>query len=111
MLDISFPNEATTIGSTPYYVVRFADPAVQQKLAALFLWKKQLQQLHALSDPGVARVKLQWWHQQIALPLATPSNHPLAASLSTLLHESTQAAEAFKLVYEETDRHLHRQTY
>ena len=67
--------------------------------------------LHALSDPGVARIKLQWWLEQISLPLTTPSNHPLAKQLSTLYHGSDVAAEAFNSIASETDRHLHRMPY
>lgn len=111
MLDISFPNEATPIGSTVYYVARFSKTQFQDELAALFLWKKELYRLYTLSDPGVARIKLQWWLQQISQPLDNPHEHPLVNKLGALYHSSNSASSAFRKITAETDRQLHRQPY
>jgi phytoene synthase len=111
MISISFPNEATALGSTAYYVCRFSNQQFQDNLAALFFWKHELNRLYTLSDPGIARIKLQWWLQQIGLPPDTSSAHPLAKKLGQIYHASQTAAVAFEAVHAEIDRHLHRQPY
>ncbi|MEW8014758.1 MAG: squalene/phytoene synthase family protein [Candidatus Sedimenticola endophacoides] len=79
-----FPNEHTPIGSTRYYVARFA-PAEERDAQALLL------ALHAslmalpreCTDPGVARTKLAWWREQL-LEAGDRASHPLARSLAGL---------------------------
>ena len=107
----SFPNSATELGSTAYYVVRFSSFEIRNDLAALFLWKQELVNLYALTDPGVARMKLQWWLEQIMLPAEQPSEHALARVIATLIQQFPDVTESIKLMVNETDRHLHRQPY
>lgn len=111
MIETKFPNRATPTGSTPYYVIRFSPADQQDKLAALFLFKEEMEKLYIVSDPGVARIKLQWWLEQISLPADSPSEHQLANALSFIYHHSETAREAFKSYLAEIDRHLHRQAY
>jgi len=107
----SFPNTATPLGSTAYYVIRFSPAEIRDNLAVLFLWKQELMDLYALSDPGVARMKLQWWLEQILLPAENPSEHPLARELSQFIQRDATLSAAIGAMVSETDRHLHRQTY
>lgn len=107
----AFPNVATPLGSTAYYVTRFSPSKTRDGLASIFLWKQELVNLYALTDPGVARMKLQWWQEQVFLPAETPSEHELARTLSHWIHQDAAAAEAVKMMILETDRHLHRQDY
>ncbi|NNJ91027.1 MAG: squalene/phytoene synthase family protein [Gammaproteobacteria bacterium] len=111
MQAITFPNAATTLGSSAYYVSRFSPVDIRDNLAVLFLWKQELLELYALSDPGVARMKLQWWQEQIFLPVDNPSAHALAHNLFQLIQQDTTLSESVKTMIKETDRHLHRQPY
>lgn len=111
MQSIPFPNAATPVGSTPYYVIRFSPAEIRDNLALLFLWKQELMELYALSDPGVARMKLQWWQEQLLLPGDQLSQHPLARSLAQLVKQNETLTESIEMMVNETDRHLHRQTY
>lgn len=111
MQDTAFPNLATPLGSTAYYVVRFSPAESRDQLAALFLWKQELVNLYALTDPGVARMKLQWWQEQILLPARQPSSHTLALAIARLIQQDKSLGEAIRLMVQETDRHLHRQHY
>ena len=57
-----FPNSATQPGSAAYYVVRFSHPEQQPALARWFVWFDHIDRIAAkASDPGVARLKLDWW--------------------------------------------------
>ena len=111
MIETKFPNHATPTGSTAYYVIRFSQADQQDNLAALFLFKEEMEKLYVVSDPGVARIKLQWWLEQISLPPESSSEHPLANVLGFIYHRSDTAQQAFKTYVAEIDRHLHRQAY
>jgi len=111
MQAISFPNAATPLGSSAYYVTRFSPVEIRDHLALLFLWKQELMDLYALSDPGVARMKLQWWQEQIFLPVDNSSEHALASGLAQLMQQHDTLSESIVNMVNETDRHLHRQAY
>lgn len=102
-----FPNEATSAGSTAYYVCLLSPKTIRDDLAALYLFRHELEKLYAISDPGVARMKLQWWHQQIQLPVDQPSVHPLARQLSLYYHQNTNT-RLFDHLISAFDNRLHR---
>jgi phytoene synthase len=111
MQHTGFPNIATPPGSTAYYVARFSKPQWRDNLACIFLWKHELTKLYAMSDPGVARIKLQWWIEQINLPIETPSSHDLARQLTTLCAQHDSLMDAIHSIGSVTDQHLHRRGY
>lgn len=77
MADWAFPNPATPIGSALYYVVRFAAPARRDRLAALFaLHHKWQAQNRTLNDPGVARLQLAWWQDEVSRLGQHQAKHP-----------------------------------
>jgi phytoene synthase len=79
----SFPNRATPPGSSAYYSIRVA-PAVQRDaLAALFGWRERVRAvLDEVSDPGVARLKLDWWRAEIERTLGGSPRHPVSRALA-----------------------------
>lgn len=89
-------------GSAPYYVVRFAPAAQRELLCASFALDAELARSVARSaDPGVTRLKLDWWRRELAA--ATASAHPLVRGLAPLaatdtglqaMHAMLDAAEA-----------------
>ncbi|MGD2117300.1 MAG: squalene/phytoene synthase family protein [Chromatiales bacterium] len=103
---VRFPNEATPLGSSAYYVVRFSRPDIQDTLATLFAWKQQLEQLKSINDPGVARLKLQWWREQLDNP--TPVEHPLLRALQQIATQHSQCLPLCRQMADATDRLLRR---
>ena len=90
-----FPNRATPLGSSAYYSVRFAPQELRNDLAALLAWRHQVRAvLDEVSDPGVARLKLQWWRDELARTFAGEPRHPLSKALRPVLerHGLPQAA-------------------
>jgi phytoene synthase len=74
-----YPNRATPPGSSLYYAVRFAPRALRDLLAALAGWRQQVHAvLDEVSDPGVARLKLDWWREEIRRTLDGAPRHPLS---------------------------------
>jgi len=70
-------------GSSTYYGLRFADPAVRNGLAALYAVGRQVARIpRECSDPGVARVKLAWWEEELDRLCAGTPRHPLTRALT-----------------------------
>lgn len=74
-----FPNRATPLGTSAYYSLRFAPAALRRDLAALFAWRHEVRRiLDEVTDPGVARIKLDWWREEIQRTLDGAPRHPLS---------------------------------
>lgn len=108
MQDYNFPNQATPAGASVYYCIRFSPKKHRDQLASIFLYKQTLRDLYSLSDPGVARIKLQWWHEQINEKKG-PSGHPFGRQLAGIYKNSEIAYQAFDQINKTTDQLLHRQ--
>ena len=79
-----FPNAATPLGSGNYYAVRFS-PQPQRDLNAMLLaWYDTIAGIALTpTDPGVARLKLDWWRSEITATLDEQKpRHPLMIGLS-----------------------------
>ncbi|KAA6187708.1 hypothetical protein F2Q65_00230 [Thiohalocapsa marina] len=77
-----FPNPATPPGSADYYSIRFSAAGRRDALAALFALRRELRHiLVQVSDPGVARRKLDWWRDEIGRGLEGRAQHPLCRPL------------------------------
>jgi phytoene synthase len=77
-----YPNRATPPGSSLYYAVRFAPAELRDTLAALAGWRHEVRAiLDEVSDPGVARLKLDWWRDEIRRTLDGAPRHPLSQVL------------------------------
>lgn len=82
----SFPNAATPEGSAPYYCVRFSPPAARDTLAAAFAWRAELEHIvRKANDPGAARLKLDWWRDELRGVRQGRLHHPLSRALPPLL--------------------------
>ncbi len=108
-----FPNQATSPGSSLYYAVRFAPRALRDLLAALSGWRHQVQAiLDDVSDPGVARLKLDWWRNEIRHTLGGAPGHPLSRLLAAELARQQQPPElpasAFLGIADRVDQELRR---
>lgn len=78
-----FPNRATPPGSSAYYSVRLAAAPHRDALAALFAWRAELRAiLDQVSDPGVARIKLDWWRSELERLLVGEPRHPISEVLA-----------------------------
>lgn len=77
-----FPNRATPVGSANYYAVRFSPEEERERNALLIAWYELIQQIaDRPHDPGVARLKLDWWRGETAALGAGKARHPLAIAL------------------------------
>ncbi|MGD9355846.1 MAG: squalene/phytoene synthase family protein, partial [Chromatiales bacterium] len=80
--EFRFPNIATPEGSSAYYLVRFTPVELRERQAVLFAWRRELQRLLDSSDPGVARLKLDYWRNELRPDQLGKSRHPLAQMIA-----------------------------
>ena len=77
-----FPNRATPPGSPAYYAVRFSPEDRRQRSALLLAWHALIDDIASRPrDPGVARIKLDWWRNEVATLAGGQPRHPLAIAL------------------------------
>lgn len=106
----AFPNAATPPGSGPYYVVRFCAPERHHELAHWFAWFDHIDQIAAkASDPGVARLKLDWWQEESARMLDKEARHPLAQALAQQVTAQSQVEQMQRALKSTEERILRRQ--
>lgn len=104
----SFPNEATPPGSGPYYVARFSPVARRDEVAAWFAWFSLIDRAVLQSrDPGVTRLKLDWWHDETERMASGSAQHPLALALMPSIRDCWQIPQMHRLLNAAEDRVRH----
>ncbi len=80
--------KAAPAGSSLYYSTLFHSPQQKRKLHAVFALQQELVDTIAeCQDVGVARIKLQWWHEEIERLFSSQARHPVTRALQELLPE------------------------
>ncbi|MCB1785134.1 MAG: squalene/phytoene synthase family protein [Gammaproteobacteria bacterium] len=112
-LEWGFPNPSTPFGSAVYYAIRFSPAEERLRNALLYAWHDTVRQIaDCPSDPGVARLKLDWWREEVSRMATGTAQHPLALRLQELaldrqalesMHALLQAAEAAVLLPQPAD--------
>lgn len=81
--------KAAPPGSNFYYSSLFQSPDVRQALFALFAFHYEIHETLLLtSDPGVARLKLQWWRDELQRLADSRVNHPVSIQLQAVMQKS-----------------------
>lgn len=94
--EYSFSGRATSPGSSRYYCIRVAPPALRDHLALIFEWQWELQAIfYRCTDPGVALTKLQWYRDEFAKALSNQSQHPLLIPLAEMVQSFQLPTQPF----------------
>jgi phytoene synthase len=79
---------AAPAGSSLYYATLYSPAREKRKLHAIFAFQQELlNTVFECEDAGVARLKLQWWGEEIMRLFASESRHPVTRELEKLLPE------------------------
>lgn len=106
----AFPNRATAPGSSAYYSVRLAPVGARDALAALFGWRHEVGDvLVRVSDPGIARLKLDWWRQEADRTAAGRPGHPVGRLLIARLPNHALPAAPFHAIIDRVEADLRGQ--
>jgi len=79
-------NKAAPPGSNFYYSILFYAQPLQQSLYTLHAFATEIGDIaNECFDPGVARIKLHWWHEEIQRIYSEQARHPVGKALTSLL--------------------------
>jgi phytoene synthase len=95
-------------GSSYYYSTRFLPPERQSALHALFAFHDEVAEIpRVCSDPGVARLKLSWWRDELGRALrGAGSHHPIAQALAQLPDGQRPDVEALLAILDAVEREI-----
>lgn len=75
-------------GSSLYYRTRFLPTAKRHALIALHAYFREVADVvDECQEPAVARIKLEWWREEIRKAVSATPSHPVAKALQALLAE------------------------
>jgi phytoene synthase len=75
-------DKAAKSGSSFYYSFRFLPPERRRAITAVYAFCREVDDVvDEVADPGVARLKLAWWRNQIAAVFGGAPQHPVAVAL------------------------------
>lgn len=94
--DWRFPNTATPAGSSAYFSVLFTPAELRDPIALLHAWRGEIRNvLKDCSDPGVTRMKLQWWREELQRAVNGEARHPLAQRLMPVMETFNLPSQPF----------------
>jgi phytoene synthase len=74
--------KAAASGSSFYYAFLFLPPPRRAAITAFYAFCREVDDVvDEVSDPGVARTKLAWWHTEVARAFAGEPSHPVMRAL------------------------------
>lgn len=110
--ELRFPNAATPLGSAKYYSLRFAPAPRRSDLALILLWHWELWRIRDdCRDPGVARLKLDWWRQELQEARLGRGQHPMSPALSDLIQRHRLPSGPFLGLADAVEQDLLRTPY
>lgn len=92
------PEETTPPrGSSLYYALRFSAPVARPWLQQLHRLGREVQGIpDMVSEPGIARLKLQWWEEELERLFAGTPRHPLTRVLLPAVEQWSLPREEFQ---------------
>ncbi len=79
-------DKAAASGSSFYYSFLFLPAARRRAITALYAYCREVDDaVDECTDPGVARTKLAWWHDEVARLYAGHPQHPVTQALADVI--------------------------
>jgi 15-cis-phytoene synthase len=91
--------KAAQSGSSFYYSFRFLPPERRRAITALYAFCREVDDVvDEVADPGVARLKLAWWRNEVAAVFGGAPQHPVALALVPVVAAFRLPEEHFQAV-------------
>src|SRR5437016_5367177 len=91
--------KAAHSGSSFYYSFRFLPPERRRAITALYAFCREVDDVvDGAIDPGVARLKLAWWRNEIAAVFGGTPQHPVGLALAPAVAAFGMREEHFQAV-------------
>lgn len=120
MLDMSTPadaagyceDKAARSGSSFYYAFRFLPDDRRRAIIALYAFCREVDDVvDECSDAGIARLKLQWWRDEIGRLFGAVPQHPVARALREHIERHNLPQEYFLEIIDGMEMDLDRHRY
>lgn len=104
--------KVATRDSTFHYCTSFLQPEKRDVLTVLYAYFREVGEIiDECREPAVARIKLQWWRQEIGRLFDGSPSHPVAKALHPIIQSSALAAEQLLDVIEGVDADIEQPHY
>lgn len=104
--------KAAPPGSALYYALLQLPPSKRNAAYAAHAFCQEISDIHAaVSDPGVAHAKLDWWRQELARLFAGTPAHPVTRALAPVIKDAALARPAFDAVLHGAEMDLAQMRY
>ena len=89
-------DKAAHSGSSFYYSFLFLPPVQRRAITALYAFCREVDDIVDMQgDPGIARIKLNWWREEIARLFTGQAQHPVTRALTPVIEEFDLPQEQF----------------
>ncbi|MDH3671821.1 MAG: presqualene diphosphate synthase HpnD [Gammaproteobacteria bacterium] len=104
--------KVATRDSSFHYCTLFLPPEKRDVLTVLYAYYCEVSEIiDECSEPAVARIKLEWWRQEIARLFDGSPSHPVAKALHPIIQSYPLAAEQLLEVIEAVDADIEQPLY
>lgn len=104
--------KAAASGSSFYYAFRFLPEARRRAIVALYAFCREVDDVvDECSDAGVARLKLQWWRDELQRTFAGTPQHPVGRALAEQIPIYNLPQEYFLEIIDGMEMDLDRHRY
>ena len=105
-------DKAAASGSSFYYAFRFLPDDRRRAITALYAFCREVDDVvDECSDAGVARLKLQWWRDEIERLFGTTAQHPVTRALQEPVDRYNLPKEYFLEIIDGMQMDLDRHRY
>lgn len=104
--------KAAPPGSSLYYATLFLPGPLRPGVVALYALRHEITSVRSeCSDPGVGRVKLAWWREELERLAAGSPRHPVTRALAPALEENGLPVTTLGALVEATESTLSRRGF
>jgi phytoene synthase len=105
-------NKAAQSGSSFYYSFLFLPKERREAITALYAFCREVDDIaDECQDRDIARVKLEWWRQELARTFADAPSHPVSQALLPAIRRHGLALEQFEEIIDGMEMDLHLVRY
>ncbi len=105
-------NKAVQSGSSFYYSFLFLPKERREAITALYAFCREVDDIaDECNDTAIARVKLEWWRQELAQTFADKPSHPVSQALLPAIRNYGLALELFEEIIDGMEMDLQHVRY
>jgi phytoene synthase len=99
-------------GSSFYYSFRILPPDQRRAITALYAFCREVDDVVDMKgEPSIARIKLNWWREEIARLFASQAQHPVSRALTPVIEKFDLPQEQFLEIIDGMEMDLDQHRY